>query len=478
MPPGCLRSRRSTSPAGRSSRRRFRPPTRSTTSPTPSRWWSAAKRPRATLSSPLGRWSSAEALALEDISFLTDHQVGDTRPPWTARQQERRYRRAGPQCSPERSDGGGRRRPPQRMARSTMRCLLPRMARELFADLAADLDAPHIGVDRRADGAVHLPAGARAGARAPWLATLAALLVAYQPMFGFISGSVNNDVGVNAGAAALELLLIRMLRRGDDAPVGCCSRAVCWPCCRSSRGRPTAVSGPAVALLLALLAPSSPGDASRLGGLALGAVWGARAARCASPACFSPPGNTPGMGAPEAITGDCAYSTHELSGLPVAGVPAAAFRSWHPISERRLPAFVIFVERGWGAFGWYDVFFRRLGICRDSRGAASISTMARGAPTRVAVRASPSGGGARSSCSRPSAVVAGFEAAFYTPGRQVIAEFGRYAFPAIAPLAVLAVGFTPCARPSSGATAGTGLLVAMIGLSYASQLLTLTAFYA
>ena len=48
----------------------------------------------------------------------------------------------------------------------------------------------------------------------PWLGVLAALLVAYQPMYGFISGAVNNDVGVNAGAAALELLLILMLRRG------------------------------------------------------------------------------------------------------------------------------------------------------------------------------------------------------------------------------------------------------------------------
>ena len=39
-------------------------------------------------------------------------------------------------------------------------------------------------------------------------------------MYGFISGAVNNDVGVNAGAAALELLLIRMLRRGITIRVG------------------------------------------------------------------------------------------------------------------------------------------------------------------------------------------------------------------------------------------------------------------
>ncbi len=40
----------------------------------------------------------------------------------------------------------------------------------------------------------------------------------------------------------------------------------------------------------------------------------------------------------------------------------------------------------------------------------------------------------------PLAVIAGFEAAFYTTGtRPSVAEFGRYAFPAIAPLAVLVV---------------------------------------
>ena len=54
----------------------------------------------------------------------------------------------------------------------------------------------------------------------PWLGVLAALLVAYQPMYGFISGAVNNDVGVNAGAAALELLLIMMLRRGVTLRLG------------------------------------------------------------------------------------------------------------------------------------------------------------------------------------------------------------------------------------------------------------------
>jgi hypothetical protein len=70
-------------------------------------------------------------------------------------------------------------------------------------------------------------------------------------------------------------------------------------------------------------------------------------------------------------------------------------------------------------------------------------------------------------------------AAYYDPHpRAVIAEFGRYVFPAIGPLALLVVGALHAFSRRHMATVGVGLLVAMIGLSYASQLLTLTAFYA
>ena len=76
----------------------------------------------------------------------------------------------------------------------------------------------------------------------------------------------------------------------------------------------------------------------------------------------------------------------------------------------------------------------------------------------------------------PMAVIAGFVAAYYTPGaRPAIAEFGRYAFPAIG--ADRAARRRRAARASAGAamlSAGVVLLVAMIALSYASQLLTLT----
>ena len=48
----------------------------------------------------------------------------------------------------------------------------------------------------------------------PWAARVGALAVAFQPMFGFMSGAVNNDMGVNAGGAVLIYLLVRALVRG------------------------------------------------------------------------------------------------------------------------------------------------------------------------------------------------------------------------------------------------------------------------
>ena len=73
----------------------------------------------------------------------------------------------------------------------------------------------------------------------------------------------------------------------------------------------------------------------------------------------------------------------------------------------------------------------------------------------------------------------GFVAAYYEPGaKALIPEFGRYVFPAIGPLAALVVGALHAFGRRRMELVGVGLLVAMIALSYASQLLTLTAFYA
>jgi hypothetical protein len=166
-----------------------------------------------------------------------------------------------------------------------------------------------------------------------------------------------------------------------------------------------------------------------------------------------------------------------LSYLWQVFLPRLPFMARHfPASE--YPAFSIFVERGWGSFGSYAVTFPKwvyAVILTAMLSAIPLSVWAARrewvwvrshAPELVVVIA------------MPVAVIVGFEAAYYTPGiRPVIGEVGRYAFPAIGPLAVLVVGALHAAGRRYILGVGVGLLVAMIALSYASQLLTLSAFY-
>jgi hypothetical protein len=79
----------------------------------------------------------------------------------------------------------------------------------------------------------------------------------------------------------------------------------------------------------------------------------------------------------------------------------------------------------------------------------------------------------------PICVLVAVEAAFFTPsgGRTVVAEQGRYIFPAIAALAAIAVGGTYGLGRRWQVPLATVLVLAMIGLSYASQLLTLGSFF-
>jgi hypothetical protein len=143
------------------------------------------------------------------------------------------------------------------------------------------------------------------------------------------------------------------------------------------------------------------------------------------------------------------------------------------------PGFVIFIERGWAAFGWYDVLFPSWVyslILAASLLVLALAPLAawrewgwlrRHAPEALAVIV------------MPIAVIVGFVAAYYTPGaRPAIAEFGRYAFPAIGPIALLVVGALHAFGRRWMPYAGVALLVAMLALSYSSQLLTLTGFYA
>lgn len=436
--------------------------------------------------SPLARWSSAESLLLEDSSFLTDHQVGDTRVPWSGDQQ-REYRAQARRLHPSSSDGGGNETaathgpiyyatlaPAYLLASSSPldQLTLMRLVSALlgalvviFTFLLARELAP----------------------RRPWLAVLAALLVCYEPMYGFISGAVNNDVGVNAGAAALELLLILMLRRGITIRRGVLTGVllIVLPEIKGTALSLYPVAG--VVFLATLWRHHTRRDLRAWAALALAALvvveLSAHVLSGLQPASAA--------GASAAISSNAGAASEALHHIPSflayvweSLLPRLPFMTrYFPRPPGFVlthdPAFVIFVERGWAAFGWYDVLFPHWLYVVILLVMLATVPLAIWAATREWPWLRRHWLETLVLIATPVAVVVGFEAAFYTPSpRPVIGEFGRYAFPAIGPLAVLVVGALHAFGRRRMLSVGAGLLVAMIAFSYASQLLTLTSFYA
>jgi Predicted membrane protein (DUF2142) len=436
--------------------------------------------------SPLPRWSSAETLALEDMSFFSDHQVGDTRPPWSARQQAL-YHAQVAVSHPSSSDGGG-----NETAATHGAVYYAALAPAYW--LASDSPFSQLTLMRLVSALIgaltvvfaFLLARELAPGR-PWLGVLAALLVAYQPMYGFISGAVNNDVGVNAGAAALELLLILMLRRGVTLRLGLLTGGLllALPIVKGTAYSLYPLAG--VALAATLYRHHRRADIRGWAALAAAALaireLSVRLAPVFHPAAAAAAGG--GASPPEA--GSVSGSTSEALAHPLGYLgylwqvflPRLPFMARHWENTHH-PGFVIFVERGWAAFGWYDVFLpRRLYYYVILAAMLAVPVLGLIAIRREWPFVRRNVLELAILVLMPLAVVAGFEAAFYTSGtRPFVAEFGRYAFPAIAPLAVLVVASLHAFGRRLMVFAGAGLLVAMLTLSYACQLVTLTGFYA
>jgi Predicted membrane protein (DUF2142) len=434
---------------------------------------------------PLARWSSAETLALEDESFFSDHQVGDTRPPWTARTQTV-YREQVAAVHPSSSDGGG-----NETAATHGAIYYAALAPAYW--LASDSPFSQLTLMRLTSALIgaltvvfaYLLARELAPGR-PWLAVLAALLVAYQPMYGFISGAVNNDVGVNAGAAALELLLILMLRRGVTWRLGLLTGGLLLvlPIVKETAFSLYPVVG--LALAATLYRHHRRADLRGWAALVVAALaareLSVRLAHVFHPAVASAAGASAAPSEAGSVTASTsealAHPLDYLSYLWQSLLPRLPFMTDH--FPNHFPAMVIFVERGWGAFGWYDVFFPHRLYYAILAGMIAVPILG-----LIALRREWHRFVRRNVVEfallvlMALAVVAGFEAAFYTPGvRPFIAEFGRYAFPAIAPLAVLVVASLHAFGRRWVLQAGVVLLVAMVALSYAGQLVTLTGFYA
>ncbi|GAC1436396.1 MAG: hypothetical protein NVSMB51_07770 [Solirubrobacteraceae bacterium] len=424
------------------------------------------------------RWSSAETAAILATRFDLDHQAADTKVPWLASDVSfyEAYRRTHVARD---GDGGG----PETAAPHGPLYYLA-VAPGFLAGGAGNV-FDQLQLSRFISALIGaLPAlftylmCAEVAPGRRWLGVLAGLLVAFEPMYGFISGGVNNDVGVNAAAAALELLLLRLVIRGPTVPRVLASAVVLMlaPQFKGTAYSLFPLAG--LAFALALVRHHTRRDAGRWG-LLLGAAAATQAlwTRIA-PTFGSHVFTTVGGGSPVTSTGALQHPLGYVSYLWQVFLPRLSFMHEH--FAVGVPAFQIFVERGFGAFGWYDVLFpdwvlrlieaamlltALLGLLAARRERAYVRRMLPALLLLVAT---------------PAAVVAGFEAAFYYDNglRPAVAEFGRYAFPAIGPLAILVIGSLHAFGRRRLLAAGTGLVVAMIALSIAGQLLELTAFYA
>lgn len=426
-------------------------------------------------------WSGEESVALDGVRLLSYIEQSDGRPPWTSLD-ERRWAERESRLHPAEDDGGGK------TTASTHSPLYYSLLAPAYVAGKGQSIFSRVSAMRLVSALL----GALTAAcvfllvrelvpRWPFLAVAAGLLVAFQPMFSFLSGAINNDMGVNAATALLLFLLVRGLRRGLTVPVAA-AIGVTLVVAPLAKGTALALY-PAAALAIAGMVwrRHARGELAPYlvlaGAFAVSVAAWALLAPAFDRALFTTPeGRSPvesgGIGT-TVLDNPTAY----LSYLWQVFLPKLPFMTdLHPQSW---PAFDIYVERGWAAFGWYAVMFPGwvywvITAAMIGGGVLCAWTLLRERPAarpralELAVLALAVVG-----------VVAGVEAANFTPtgGRQVVAEQGRYAFTALAALAPIALGACLAFGRRWLVPAVSVMVFAMIGLCFASQLLALANFY-
>ena len=311
-------------------------------------------------------------------------------------------------------------------------------------------------------------------------AVAAGLLVAFHPMFGFISGAVNNDNGINAAAALSLYLVIRALRRGLDWRVGLALGATL---AIAPFMKETAYEiYPAVAVgLLGILwrdhrARVAPAWAATIAGfLAVRGGWSLLQPVFYPSVAGQPSGGgvsaASSLSLAEHMPGRFLEYLWELF-LPKLGFMGNLFPPGWPFKA-------VYLVRGWASFGWYTWSFPKWVYGAILVVMIAVGVLALSAAVRERIAAKRRVFELLVIALFPVCVLVAVEAAFFAPdgGRTVVAEQGRYIFPAIAALAVIAIGGTFGLGRRWQVPLATALVVAMIGLSYASQLLTLGSFF-
>lgn len=421
-------------------------------------------------------WSSSLTAGLVATRALAIAEEPDGRPPWLAA--DERAWAAVDRGEPSRTDGGGA------TTAAThgpiyYGAMVPAYRLTAGASLWSQLTAVRLlsALLSALTVVLVLLAAREVAPSRPLFAVGAALLVALNPMFTFVGASVNSDIGVNLAAAALLVLLLRAARRGLSTPLAAAIGV--------TLGVLPLIKGTGYALLVVAvvaLAALALRHRDRRTVLAVAVAVGATVAVQAIWAAVAPDlgrttFTTPGGGSPIAATSLLDTSRAVGSYIWQIVLPPLWFMHDHyPFDD--WPLHTIYVVRGWASFGWYAIEFPAL--VYDVIVAASAATLAAGGAFALRRR-----DWLRANwvsvvilVAAPVLVFLAVHRVFTTTGqRALVAEMGRYIFPAIGALGVLAAGAAWAWGERWAVRLTTAAVVALMVLTIASQLLTLRGFY-
>ena len=317
----------------------------------------------------------------------------------------------------------------------------------------------------------------------PGVAVAGGLLVAFLPQFTFISGAVNNDTGVNAAAACTLWLSARALRCGLTVrlAIALAAALVLMPLLKQTGY--ALYPAVAVALAGALWRRHDRRALYGVAALVVGFVafkllWGATGGSVASASAPPPGGPGPVTDAGSAVSTAVHDPQLFLSYAWQTFFPKLPFMT--DLFVQRWPAFDIYVERGFAAFGWYSVSFPTWVYVLIVLAMAAVSVLAlrglwalrhglRRRWIEVALVAVAIAG-----------VLGGVAAAYVQASPRppnVQPEQGRYAFTVLAALAAIAaLGIAGAGRRLGPWVAGAAV-AGMAGLQIAAQLLAYTGFF-
>jgi hypothetical protein len=311
-------------------------------------------------------------------------------------------------------------------------------------------------------------------------AAAAGLLVAFHPMFGFISGAVNNDNGINAAAALSLYLVIRALRRGLTWRLALALGATLAIAPLMKETGYEIYPAVAVGLLGMIwrrhrLRDAASWVAAAAAFLAVRGGWSLLQPVFYPRVAGQPSGG--GIAASGALTTAEHMPGRFLVYLWELFLPRLSFMG--TLFPPGWPFKAVYLVRGWASFGWYTWSFPNWVYGAILAAMVAVGLLALSTGIRERVFAKVRLFELAVIALFPVCVLVAVEAAFFDPsgGRLVVAEQGRYIFPAIAALAAIAVAGTFGLGRRWQVPLATTLVVAMIGLSYASQLLTLGSFF-